>query len=143
FAPHTFARFQRRFQVMPRDLNGQRVRDQPSGPVLVFHPRRMRQGHPNRTPVHQELYVDRVGMARGDSHDQGLINTVSGFLAPAVGGSEVGEHARKLYRRRAPAANSQAGRTETNFRPAIYDRTEYFAISASSLPSSAELSCRG
>src|SRR5712692_3473227 len=77
---------------MAGDFLRQGVGDQPPGAVLVFDPGRVRQGDPDGTSVDQELDVHRIGMAGGDGHYQGLVETVYLLLGPAVGGGEVSEH---------------------------------------------------
>src|SRR6266516_4404237 len=52
---HTLARFQCGFQVVSGNLNRQRIGYRTPGSLLVLHPGRMRQRHPNRPPVYQEF----------------------------------------------------------------------------------------
>ncbi len=87
-----FASLQRGFQIMPGNLDGERIRDRLARAVLVLHPRRMRQRDPHSSSVDQKLDVDSVSMPRSNSNDQRLIDTVNRLLSPAVRSSEILKH---------------------------------------------------
>src|SRR5205814_9698162 len=89
---HALASLQRRFQIMPGNLNGEGIRNRAPSSLLVFHPGRMRQSHPHGAAIDKEFDVDRVSMAGRNGDNQGLINTVHLLLGPAVGGVEVLVH---------------------------------------------------
>src|SRR2546426_9152234 len=89
---YTLARFQRSFQVVSGNLNRQRIGYRTPGSLLVLHPGRMRQRHPNRPPVYQEFNIDRISMAGCNRHNQRLVNTVHLLFGPAIGGVKILVH---------------------------------------------------
>src|ERR1700756_4680438 len=94
---------------MPGNLLRQRIGDKRASPLLILHPRGMRQRHPHRTPIHQELDVHSIGMASRNRDDQSLIQAMDRLLGPAVSSSKVGKHGLlKLYR------SAQAARKRTS-----------------------------
>src|SRR2546428_407880 len=77
---------------MSGNLNRQRISYRPPGSLLVLHPGRMRQRHPNRPPVYQEFNIDCIRMAGCDRHNQRLVNTVHLLFGPAVSGVKILVH---------------------------------------------------
>lgn len=63
FAADAFAGFERLLQVMPGYRNGERVGDHFSRTLAVFDPGGVRKGNPDRSAIHQELYIHRVGVS--------------------------------------------------------------------------------
>src|SRR4051812_19111355 len=79
---------------MPGGLHGQRVGNNFSGALVVFHPGWVREGDPNGVPVDEELDVHGVGVTGGNGHDQRLVHHVDGLSGPAVDTVEVSVHRR-------------------------------------------------
>jgi hypothetical protein len=52
----------------------------------------MRQSYPDFPAIDQKLDVYGVGVPRGNSDDQGLIDTMHLLFRPAIGGYEVRKH---------------------------------------------------
>src|SRR5216683_4794308 len=73
---YTLTRFKRHLQIMSGDFDRQWIGDHLVGAVLVFHPCGMRQGHPDRTSIHQKFDVHRVSVPRSNRHDKRLIDTM-------------------------------------------------------------------
>jgi hypothetical protein len=102
------AGFNRRFQKMPGNLDGQRIGYDPAGSLVVFHPCWMRQGNPNGTPADKKLYINSVGVPRRNGDDQGLVNTVESLSSPAVGGVKVIVHTLKTISEQPQTINAKA-----------------------------------
>jgi hypothetical protein len=96
-AAKPLAGFQRRFQIMPGDLDGERIRDRPSSALFILDPSGMRQRDRNGCAADQELNIDCVGVTRRDGNDQRLVNAVNRFPGPAINGSEVSKHGYENY----------------------------------------------
>src|SRR6266576_3773850 len=104
-ACHTLPRLKRRFKIVPGNFDGEGIGNHLAGTLLIFHPRRMRQGHPYWTPVNQELDIHSICVSRGNGHDESLVNAMHTFLRPAIDGVEVLIHGnRKLYQEQAHAS---------------------------------------
>lgn len=86
---YALARFKRRLQVVTGDGDCHRICDGFAGSLLVFHPGRVRKSDRHIAPIHHELDIDCVRVARCDSNDQRLIKAMHLFLGPAVGGGEI------------------------------------------------------
>src|ERR1039458_9855652 len=95
-AAQTFASRERGLQVMPGNFYGQRIRDGLARALLVLHPRRVAQRHPNRFSVDQKLDVDGIGVTRGDGHDHRLIHAMNLLFGPAVGSGEISKHRKTI-----------------------------------------------
>jgi hypothetical protein len=73
FAANAFAGFERGFQVMSGDLDGERVGDHSLSTLLIFRPCGQGERHPDRASIHEEFNVNGVGVARSDGDDQRLV----------------------------------------------------------------------
>src|SRR6202035_6056359 len=78
-------------------FDSQRISDELAGALLVLHPGRMRQRHPDSSSVNQKLYVDSIGVPCGNGDDQRLIDAMNWLLGPAVGGGEILKHGYENY----------------------------------------------
>jgi len=83
---------QRGFQIVTGNLDREGICDSPACAILVFHPRRVRQRHPDRSSIDQKLDVDGIGMPRGNRNDHRLIHAVNWLPGPPVGGGEILKH---------------------------------------------------
>ena len=79
-------------QIVASDLFGKRVCDDFACATLVFLPRRMWQSDPHRLAVGEKLDVHGVGVARGDSNDEALVEAVNVCFQPAILGVEIFKH---------------------------------------------------
>jgi hypothetical protein len=52
----------------------------------------MRKCHPDLSSVHQEFDIHGIGVAGGNGHDHGLIDTMDLLLSPAISRSEIFKH---------------------------------------------------
>ena len=91
-AAAVFAGFNRPFQVVAGDLDSERIGDDLACALVVLDPRGMRHSDPHGTAVGQELYVNGVGVTRGNGNDECLINAVDLFTGPAVVNAKVSVH---------------------------------------------------
>jgi hypothetical protein len=72
-------------QVMTGNLNGQRISNDSSSALLIFHPGRMGQGDPYWMPIDQEFDVNGIGMASGDGNNESLVKAMKLLAGPAIG----------------------------------------------------------
>ena len=101
FLTSAFAGFERPFQIVPGDGDGQRIGNQLPLAVLVFDPRGTGQRHPHGAAIDQKLDIDRVGVPGGDGHDQSLIEAMDLLLAPTIDGVEIFVHKKTIANRTA------------------------------------------
>lgn len=109
FAADALAGLERGFQVVSGDFDGEFVGDHPASAVLIDLPRGQGQSDGDRASAHQEVDVDRIGVARGDGHDQRLVDAVQFLPAPAIGGAKAFVHKKTIADR---ASHEQTVRLE-------------------------------
>src|SRR2546423_11416890 len=80
---------------MSSNGNRERVGHYLACSFLIFVPCHQRKSYPDWAPINQELYVDGIGMARGNGDYQGLINAMDLLLGPAIKGMEIAIHGSK------------------------------------------------
>ena len=97
-----FSRLQSPFQIVAGDSDGQRISDELALAVLVFHPGRAWERDPHRPAGNQKLDIDCVGVARGDGHNQRLINTVHFLFGPAIDSVKIFVHKKTIADPAAP-----------------------------------------
>ena len=92
FLSKAVAGFKCLLEVVSGNFDGECVGDHLSTAFVIFDPGGMRKSDPDRAPVDQEFEIDRVGVPRRDGDDQGLVNAVDFFLAPAIDGFKIFVH---------------------------------------------------
>src|SRR5437879_13130494 len=80
---------------MSSNGNRERVGHYLACSFLIFIPCHQRESYPDRTPINQELYVYRIGVASGNGDNQGLINAMDLLLGPAIKCMEIAIHGSK------------------------------------------------
>jgi hypothetical protein len=78
------------------NLYGHRIGNHLARLPLKLYPGGMGKSNPNRPSVRQKLDVNRIGVARGNGHNQCLINTADLIARPAIGNLEVFIHGQEI-----------------------------------------------
>src|SRR6185312_3859133 len=91
-ATAVLAGFNSPLQVVAGNLDSERIGDDLASALVVLDPRRVRHSDPHGTAVGQELYVNGVGVTRGDGDNKRLVNAVDLFTGPAVVNAKVSVH---------------------------------------------------